>query len=252
MPKCNYEYKPKVPNVLEDIPPEIPLDCKVPTENGKFCIFHDKDYYVKSAKQAITPKYEVAKRFEDKVKESIDQNKPLICFGYYLPGINFAELLGKSIAQPVYFSQATFSKESNFRGATFTERADFVRAKFTEGAWFGRATFSKDADFRGVKFLDEVYFLHDKFKEKILFRYTLFEQQNKVTFGDNDLSKVSFAGSDVTRIRFGDGITWGGKDKITIIEEEWLRERAEGQTKTEVENVKLELVLSVYRNLREL
>ena len=82
MPKCKYEYE---PNVLEDIPPEIPLDCKVPTENGEFCIFHDKNYFEGHEQEA-------AKRFEDKVRKSINQNEPLICFGYYLPAINFAKL----------------------------------------------------------------------------------------------------------------------------------------------------------------
>ena len=36
------------------------------------------------------------------------------------------------------------------------------------------------------------------------------------------MSKVSFSDSDITRIRFSDKVTWGGKDKYTIIEEEIL------------------------------
>jgi hypothetical protein len=45
----------------------------------------------------------------------------------------------------------------------------------------------------------------------------IFEQPNKVIFVKNDLSKVSFTGSDITRIRF-DEISWGGRDQCTIIE----------------------------------
>jgi hypothetical protein len=205
--KCKYEYKPRY---INEITSEIPLDCKEQfTENGDFCIFHDKSHYIEQ---------EAAKRFEEKVK-SINQNEPLVCFGYYLPGINFANLLeGKNFSQPVYFNEATFSKEANFGGA---------------------------------KFLDEVYFRENEFKGKTFFRNVTFEQQNKVKFDDNDLSNVSFADSDITRIRFGGGVTWRGDDKFTIIEEEWLREKAGGQTKPVLENVSLELVLSVYRNLRE-
>jgi uncharacterized protein YjbI with pentapeptide repeats len=323
-----------VPSPLENIPPEIPLDCKEQsTENSEFCIFHDINHYTEHEQEA-------AKRFKEKVKKSINQREPLICFGYYLPDINFANLLeGKSFAQPVYFNEATFSKEAIFGGAkfskgayfggatfskeaifgkaTFTEGAYFGGAKFTEEAYFGGATFSKEAisgdatftegayfgsatfskayfgdatfteganfgdatfskeanfgsatfskgayfggatftevaRFDSTKFLDEVYFYDNKFTGKTFFRDVTFEQQDKVKFDDNDLSRVSFAESDITRIRFGDKITWGkGKDKFTIVEEKWLREKAGGQRKIEAENVTLELVLSVYRNLRE-
>jgi hypothetical protein len=81
----------------------------------------------------------------------------------------------------------------------------------------------------------------------------IFEQPNKVIFVKNDLSKVSFTGSDITRIRF-DEISWGGRDQCTIIEEEWLKEQAKKAQKGELsraEQVSLEDVLSVYRNLRE-
>jgi uncharacterized protein YjbI with pentapeptide repeats len=132
--------------------------------------FHDKDHYTQYEQKAT-------ERFENKVKDSISDNKPLECVGYYLPAINFATLLeGKSFAQSVYFSGSTFSEQSYFSEA---------------------------------KFLAEAHFLDNQFKGKTLFRYTLFEQPNKVTFDGSDLSKVSFADCDITRIRFGDNITWG-------------------------------------------
>jgi hypothetical protein len=56
------------------------------------------------------------------------------------------------------------------------------------------------------------------------------------------MSNVSFLNSDITRIRFSDEVTWGN-DGFTIIEEEWL--------KKESQPISLDLVLSVYRNLRE-
>jgi len=72
-----------------------------------------------------------------------------------------------------------------------------------------------------------------------------------VIFDDRNLSKVSFAGSDITRIRFGNKTEWGGKDKFTIIEDEGMRDKIKGKKRTWNENVSLELVSSVYRNLRE-
>ena len=57
------------------------------------------------------------------------------------------------------------------------------------------------------------------------------------------MSNVSFADCDITRIKFSDKITWGGKDKFTIIEEESLKNKSQV--------ISLDLVLSVYRNLRE-
>ena len=185
----------------------------------------------------------------------------MVCFGYYLPYINIASLLKrKRFAQPVYFNEATFSKKVNFSEATFTERANFAGAKFSKEAYFERATFSRGANFSQTKFLAEVYFLETKFNGNTVFKYANFEQPNKVAFDDRKLSNVSFADSDVTRIRFGDRIRWGGDDEFTIVEEEWLKRKA--QKKNDVkdgrvvqeekgEDVSLELVLSVYRNIRE-
>jgi Pentapeptide repeats (9 copies) len=289
---CQYES-----GSFEYIPPEIPLDCKEePIKNGEFCIFHDKNHYTEHEQEA-------AKKFEEKVKESISQNEPLICFGYFLPAIDFRRLLeGKSFAKPVYFNKATFYRKANFIGAKFSEEAYFaeatfskgayfLRATFSKGAYFLRATFSKGAYFAGAKFsegaadfsratfsegaadflkatfskrayfnrakfLASASFLKSEFKDETFFRYTIFEQSNKVTFDDNNLKNVSFANSDITRIRFGDNVEWGGKDQITIIEEEWLKRRAQEKNDDEYKggaykNVSLELVLSVYRNLRE-
>jgi uncharacterized protein YjbI with pentapeptide repeats len=154
----------------------------------------------------------------------------------------------------VDFSKAKFSKEANFVGANFSKEANFVEATFSETVSFCQAAFSK-ADFLGAKFLGETYFLKTNFTGESSFKYVLFEQPNKITFDDSCLSKVSFADSDITRLRFGDKITWGGKDKdkFTIIEEEWLRNKVKERTENEDwhEDVSLELVLSVYRNLRE-
>ncbi len=362
MPSCQYKYK-------SDHPEDIEYTCEEPSiPNGEYCIFHDRDHYAEYKQEAI-------KRFEEKLRESISQNKPLECVGYFLPGINFSELLkGKKFSQEVYFSNATFygkanfsqvkfseqvnffearfSQEAMFSYATFDEETTFMRAKFYEktifyevrfsklanffeaiffkdvnffwvgfsDANFNRSTFSKevkfyeasfsdkgsfwfskfldkanfaraafskeanfsqaifsgktffslvtfskevnfsDAKFSGEanfsysKFMAEVYFMRSKFADIAFFRYATFEQPNKALFDANDLSKVSFAYSDITRIRFGGGITWGGDDEFTLIEEKWLKDKTKNTKGVKVEperDVRLELVLSVYRNLRE-
>lgn len=139
-----------------------------------------------------------------------------------------------------------------------------MEATFTEGrANFNRATFSKGGNFSGTKFLAEAYFIRSEFTGiKITFEYAIFEKPDKVRFDNSNLSRVSFADSDITRIRFGDNVEWGKKDnKFTIIDEEelsekvkrqgFLRKKVKEQTGPEYEDTSLELVLSVYRNLRE-
>jgi Pentapeptide repeats (9 copies) len=134
----------------------------------------------------------------------------------------------------VVFDTATFSGVASFGGATFSEEADFENAKFFNRTLFYDATFSKKAnfihakfsnfaDFSHSKFLDEVRFSGTKlFNGETLFNYTVFEEPNEAEFDTNDLSKVSFANSDITKIRFSDKVKWGGNDGYKIIEEEML------------------------------
>jgi Pentapeptide repeats (9 copies) len=202
---------------------------------SKKCIFHDekyvKDHYVEYEREAI-------QRFEKKVTDSSSENKPLECIGYFIPPVEFAKyfstttLTEKGFSQPVHFNKATFYGATNFSGATFSDQADFAGA-----------TFSNEADFTEAKFSSN--------KGETLFKYIILEQPNKVTFSKNNLSKVSFVGSDITRIRFGDKISWGGRDEFTIIDEEWLKEQVKREQKGKIEQASLEDVLSVYRNLRE-
>jgi hypothetical protein len=112
-------------------------------------------------------------RFKEKAEESIDHNKPLECFGYYLPAINFAELLGgRSFAQPAYFNEATFTKDVNCSEATFSE-VDFRRATFSE-VDFRRATFTKDVNCSEATFSGRTYYLKTRFLGVVDFEGTTF------------------------------------------------------------------------------
>jgi Pentapeptide repeats (9 copies) len=272
---CEYKYKSKKFEY-----PDVDFTCKEDPRTGSstLCIFHDENYIKDNYEEF---EHKATKRFEEKVKESSSDNKPLECIGYHLPSIEFAKYFPttttpeKSFSQPVYFvkttfyganfrgatfsnvayfTDATFSNEANFRGATFSNEANFSGTKFSYGAYFTEAIFSNEAYFSGTKFSND--------KPGTFFNYMIFEEPNKVLFEESDLSKVSFAGTDITRIRFGDKIRWS-KDGFTIVEEEWLREQTEKKqkekeeekeeekVKEKIERVSLELVLSVYRNLRE-
>jgi hypothetical protein len=57
-------------------------------------------------------------------------------------------------------------------------------------------------DFRGAKFENTIYFIN-----------TLFKKQEETIF-NLDLSKVSFLGTDITRIRFGVDTTWNKDYKV--------------------------------------
>lgn len=130
MPACQYKY--------ESESPRIRFECNEPTiTNGKFCFFHDEDHYDEYEEDA-------AKRFEEKLLESISENKSLLCIGYYLPNVNFLLLLGeKSLPQRAYFTKVTFYKGASFAFATFSEEVEFTKATFGGAADFHTSTFSE-------------------------------------------------------------------------------------------------------------
>ena len=129
--------------------------------NG-FCIFHDKEYLEDKDKFGEN-KEKVFTRLMTKVNDSINNDKPLFCIGYYLPNItditferNFA-----NFAHPVYFSQAKL-KQVDFSKAKFCGVVSFIGAEFSGEADFREAEFSRGV-FNSAKFIREVYFNDAKF-----------------------------------------------------------------------------------------
>ena len=78
----------------------------------------------------------------------------------------------------------------------------------------------------------------------------IFEKPNESRFDVKDMSMVSFLDTDITRVRFGDKIVWGGEDKFHVIEEKWFEEYIK-DPKGDKKMVSLGGILSIYRNLRE-
>jgi uncharacterized protein YjbI with pentapeptide repeats len=163
---------------------------------------------------------------------------------------NFAdvELYGQ-----ISFNNSTFFATANFSSAKFSENneADFVGTKFSDVYFFG-TKFHGGANFQTARFSGEAIFVNTAFNNVTYFNYTIFENPNKIFFGAHttadedpieDMSRVSFINTDITKVRFTDKVVWGGKDKFTIIEEDWVKNR--------ITKLTFDGVLSVYRNLRE-
>jgi uncharacterized protein YjbI with pentapeptide repeats len=172
------------------------------------------------------------------------------------------------------FGEAKFSREADFGKAEFHGEADFISVKFLESASFrlteflGEATFinakfSGEAGFSNAKFCGEATFskakfsgeadFSDTFKDKTFFNYVLFEDGKKILFRIEDLSRFSFMGTDITRVRFSDRARWGKKDKFKVVEEEMLEDSLIGNSPLQVNEGQASLgsVMAVYRNLRE-
>ena len=262
--------------------PNYNFTCDVPTKDtgSKFCIFHDISYL--KGDNYEKNKQEVAGRFEKKLSEYSSNHGRLEFIGYRLPEISFQN---NEFTKALYFNEATFYGVANFYGARFYKEVDFTLATFSDEAYFDRVTFYKEAyflgatfsniaifnlanfilktDFRGSIFLSKAYF-SGEFNSPTYFNDVIFEEPSKVRFDINNMSNVSFSHSDITRIRFSDKVIWGGDDKFTIIEETRLIEEVKLRKKNKLKNetiektnndegqsVRPELVLSVYRNLRE-
>ena len=269
MSTCDYEYHWE----------SLDFKCLEPVHNREAtcCMFHDINYLKEDNYEKNRGK--VANRFEKKLSEYSSKRMPMKFMGYCLPDISFQN---EPFNEALYFNDATFYGIANFRGAKFFNVTCFNGATFSNKAYFGHAEFFKQADFRGATFNETIFgsakfyqgadfftstFLSKahfsgEFKSPTYFNYTIFKEPSNVTFNISNMSNVSFSNCDITRIRFSDKVAWGGDDKFTVTEEKWLMEEAEQMKKNKKseqiekrndkgQSVSLELVLSVYRNLRE-
>ncbi len=112
------------------------------------------------------------------------------------------------------------------------ETCRFFKCKFYNGMSADKCTFSKDAAFMESTFMEDSRFTRCRFKEGLdldgvsfgghtSFDHVIFNSPGSVTFED-DLSNVSFAGTDISRVDFGVNVKWGGEDGHTIYDERHL------------------------------
>jgi len=134
-----------------------------------------------------------------------------------------------------------FKKNSNFAESTLHD-VTISDGKFQGNSNFAYVIFQDNVRFKNV----EIYaadFSFAKFLGKAFFNDVLFRKQDRVNFDVDDLSKVSFRNTDVTKVRFGERVKWGGKNGFRIIDEELLNKDSEKAI--------LQSVISTYRNLRK-
>ena len=94
----------------------IKYECDEPNENildSGLCKFHDENYFKDSKNE---------QKLKRILSKKLTEPEPLICIGYHLPNLLFANL--------------HFDKSVNFSGAHFTEKAQFYGAQFTKEANF--------------------------------------------------------------------------------------------------------------------
>jgi hypothetical protein len=259
---------------------EVDFNCQEeePLASG-LCIFHDKDY-LQDRTNYEEHKMKVLDRLKHKVNHAISNNEPLLCIGFQLPDFSLSDLsiISKEFTKPVYFNGSQFFGKASFSKANFQGKASFPLAKFQGRAWFSEANFQLRADFSRAKFegeaffygakfegeadfhetsFEEAYFSTTEFKGLTNFQYVNFGDEDKILFDRTDLSNVSFNCTDISRIRFGGNVEWGGKkvkeDEFKIVDERQLEKEIkekDGHT-TKDSNLGLGSIIGIYRDLKE-
>jgi hypothetical protein len=224
------------------------FQCKEPPFMNGYCIFHigyDKDTYPELFRDKVIDRLK-AKLYEclenDKPIYCIGYFIPTLQLGnitFTKPVyFNFAKFLGYSNFSRSYFfagadfSAAEFHKDTGFIETKFHVHAGFLATKFKDSVSFSKATFHCLADFASSVFFKETEFTGAEFKRKAQFSLSQFEGLTRFSltkfrsiaifsgslfkdggeqtiFDIEDLSRVSFLESDVTRIRFSETTSWG-------------------------------------------
>lgn len=163
-------------------------------EGKEFCIFHDNQFH-------LTYPKEVNKRLEEKMEESIKNNKTLYCIGYNIPTVRIRKIFN----QTVYFEKARFHGKvdfhhsefnvASFKDATFTE-VDLSETKF-EFAFFYNAIFNNTSFFRSQ--FTNVDFAKAKF-EQVVFSEAIFSE--KADFVEAEFSQASFKDAKFNEVNF--------------------------------------------------
>jgi hypothetical protein len=120
-----------------------------------------------------------------------------------------------------FFNSTSFYSKAALN-SRFIGEADFREAKFLGETDFGRKIhFCSFAAFDGAKFTGSAYF-NCIFDTHVTFDNVLFKSGNSVVFDMNDLSKISFVNTDITRLRFSEDTYWGPKHRFEVLEERLL------------------------------
>jgi uncharacterized protein YjbI with pentapeptide repeats len=145
--------------------------------------------------------------------------------------LDFANFTLAKFNNRIIFSDAIFTNViflgSSFENVTFSNTnfglADFSKAEFNSYTNFVGAIFAKRAKFIGTIFFDRVDFTAAEFHSGANFIFAIFDGGNKTLFTIEDISKVSFQNSDISKITLNANLFFNkGKDKFKIFDETLL------------------------------
>ena len=141
----------------------------------------------------------------------------------------------------ITFQTCTFNN-INFIFAKFLNGLIISNCIFKDRVDFSSCSFLKNSKFSFTSFHTNTIFKRSKFTNVVKYDHVDFKEQQLVDFAEN-LSNVSFIGTDITRIKFDEKTVWGDSDRYSIFDARELI------ANPKVSN--LSSVLAVYRNLRE-
>jgi uncharacterized protein YjbI with pentapeptide repeats len=168
------------------------------------------------------------------------------------------------------FSHSTFHGEVSFNEITFERHVSSYKTTFNGEASFHETTFNGEAGFEESKFNGILSFTDNTIKGSLSFAQVFFKEKDQIIF-NGDLSRVSFASTDITRVQFGDKVVWGrnqinsgttepedgnnnthNKERFDFkIYDERRIEESVAITDAHITTNSLETVIAEYRNLRE-
>jgi hypothetical protein len=103
------------------------------------CLFHNKNHLEDNYEEH---KKELLEKLKYEINQSISNNKPLFCIGFYLPDFTLSNLdISREFNSSVYFVSAQFHGHIDFTEATFKARATFYSCTFKAAADFSKAKF---------------------------------------------------------------------------------------------------------------
>lgn len=167
--------------------------------------------------------------------------------------------LGGKLTTPFLFSSHLFTLKAYFNSTKFRE-SQFIGAQFQK-ANFYQARFDDKVDFNQSAF-QEANFSKTSFKGQTNFNFVIFENGEKILFDVDNLSKVSFMNTDITRVRFGASVDWneGEYKRVKIADERKLEEILNNHNNDDHKVVEEKLkklniiwhrIITVYRDLRK-
>ena len=133
--------------------------------------------------------------------------------------------------QSVIFDYSVFCGTAHFTYCNFGDYASYVETEFQQ-----------KADFKLAKF-QTAYFIKTKFKQLAGFTFAIFRKAEEVIFEIEDMSNISFANTDISRIRFSENAAWGKDGRFKLAYED---EALSNPKRAVLGNIK-----ALYRNLRE-